>query len=152
MNLRAMWAIYVFEMARTGRTIWQSIVAPVISTSLYFVVDDEPRVRALLSKLNLSRSAIATMWVPVIPAAGTSRLAAWKGSALIGYMTWNPGSPGSETISPERLWPRPSGAAWTRTLCWARWRPRYPSAPRDWWRSTTSRATAHPTATRWPEA
>ncbi|MEJ0076054.1 MAG: ABC transporter permease [Alphaproteobacteria bacterium] len=38
MNLRAVQAIYVFEMARTGRTIWQSIVSPVISTSLYFVV------------------------------------------------------------------------------------------------------------------
>lgn len=31
-------AIYRFEMARTGRTLMQSIVAPVISTSLYFVV------------------------------------------------------------------------------------------------------------------
>jgi ABC-2 type transport system permease protein len=38
MNLRAVQAIYVFEMARTGRTLLQSIVAPVISTSLYFVV------------------------------------------------------------------------------------------------------------------
>src|SRR3989441_5545136 len=38
MNLRAIWAIYAFEMARTGRTLWQSIVAPVITTSLYFVV------------------------------------------------------------------------------------------------------------------
>ena len=38
MNPRAIWAIYVFEMARTGRTLLQSIVAPVISTSLYFVV------------------------------------------------------------------------------------------------------------------
>jgi ABC-2 type transport system permease protein len=38
MNLYAVRAIYVFEMARTGRTIWQSIVSPVISTSLYFVV------------------------------------------------------------------------------------------------------------------
>src|SRR5437773_10142508 len=37
-NFRAIWAIYVFEMARTGRTLLQSIVAPVISTSLYFVV------------------------------------------------------------------------------------------------------------------
>jgi len=37
-NWRAAWAIYVFEMARTGRTLLQSIVAPVISTSLYFVV------------------------------------------------------------------------------------------------------------------
>ncbi len=38
MNLRAVGAIYGFEMARTGRTLLQSIVAPVISTSLYFVV------------------------------------------------------------------------------------------------------------------
>jgi len=38
MNFRAIRAIYVFEMARTGRTLLQSIVAPVISTSLYFVV------------------------------------------------------------------------------------------------------------------
>src|SRR5262247_897973 len=38
MNLRAVKAIYGFEMARTGRTIWQSIVSPVLSTSLYFVV------------------------------------------------------------------------------------------------------------------
>src|SRR6185503_4886064 len=38
MNLRAAWAIYTYEMARTGRTLLQSIVSPVISTSLYFVV------------------------------------------------------------------------------------------------------------------
>jgi ABC-2 type transport system permease protein len=38
MNLRAVRAIYKFEMARTGRTVLQSIVSPVISTSLYFVV------------------------------------------------------------------------------------------------------------------
>jgi ABC-2 type transport system permease protein len=38
MNHRAVWAIYKFEMARTGRTLFQSIVSPVISTSLYFVV------------------------------------------------------------------------------------------------------------------
>jgi ABC-2 type transport system permease protein len=38
MNHRAIWAIYRFEMARTGRTLMQSIVSPVISTSLYFVV------------------------------------------------------------------------------------------------------------------
>jgi ABC-2 type transport system permease protein len=38
MNWRAVKAIYVSEMARTGRTIWQSIVSPVVSTSLYFVV------------------------------------------------------------------------------------------------------------------
>lgn len=38
MNLGAVRAIYTFEMARTGRTLLQSIVSPVISTSLYFVV------------------------------------------------------------------------------------------------------------------
>ena len=37
-NYRAVKAIYRFEMARTGRTLLQSIVSPVISTSLYFVV------------------------------------------------------------------------------------------------------------------
>jgi ABC-2 type transport system permease protein len=38
MNLRAVRAIYTFEMNRTRRTLAQSIVSPVISTSLYFVV------------------------------------------------------------------------------------------------------------------
>lgn len=38
MNYHGMKAIYRFEMARTGRTLMQSIVSPVISTSLYFVV------------------------------------------------------------------------------------------------------------------
>jgi len=38
MNFQAVKAIYMFEMARTARTLFQSVVAPVISTSLYFVV------------------------------------------------------------------------------------------------------------------
>jgi ABC-2 type transport system permease protein len=38
MNLHAIRAIYAFEMARTRRTLLQSIVSPVLSTSLYFVV------------------------------------------------------------------------------------------------------------------
>lgn len=38
MNIHAVSAIYRFEMARTRRTLLQSVVAPVISTSLYFVV------------------------------------------------------------------------------------------------------------------
>ncbi|MBX6330145.1 MAG: ABC transporter permease [Pseudolabrys sp.] len=38
MNFRAIGAIYRFEMARTARTVWQSVVSPVLSTSLYFVV------------------------------------------------------------------------------------------------------------------
>ena len=38
MNLPAIRAIYKFEMARWRRTLWQSVVSPVVSTSLYFVV------------------------------------------------------------------------------------------------------------------
>ena len=38
MNLHAIRAIYVFEMNRTRRTLLQSVVSPVISTSLYFIV------------------------------------------------------------------------------------------------------------------
>jgi ABC-2 type transport system permease protein len=38
MNLHAIRAIYLYEMARTGRTLLQSVVAPVLSTSLYFIV------------------------------------------------------------------------------------------------------------------
>ena len=37
-NVQAIRAIYRFEMARTRRTLMQSIISPVISTSLYFVV------------------------------------------------------------------------------------------------------------------
>src|SRR3978361_1384068 len=38
MNIHAVRAIYVFEMARKWRTIMGSIISPVLSTSLYFVV------------------------------------------------------------------------------------------------------------------
>ena len=38
MNYYGMRAIYSYEMARTGRTLFQSVVSPVISTSLYFIV------------------------------------------------------------------------------------------------------------------
>ncbi|WP_279481996.1 ABC transporter permease [Aureimonas sp. SK2] len=38
MNVHAIRSIYLFEMARAWRTLLQSLVAPVISTSLYFVV------------------------------------------------------------------------------------------------------------------
>ena len=37
-NIHAMRAIYRFEMARTWRTVMQSVISPVISTSLYFIV------------------------------------------------------------------------------------------------------------------
>ena len=38
MNVHGILAIYRFEMARALRTLWQSLVTPVITTSLYFVV------------------------------------------------------------------------------------------------------------------
>jgi len=37
-NRHGVWAIYRFEMARALRTLWQSLAAPVITTSLYFIV------------------------------------------------------------------------------------------------------------------
>jgi ABC-2 type transport system permease protein len=38
MNVHAVRAIYGFEMARTRRTLMQSVISPVVSTTLYFVV------------------------------------------------------------------------------------------------------------------
>ncbi|MCC7327640.1 MAG: ABC transporter permease [Burkholderiales bacterium] len=38
MNRYAMAAIYTFEMARTRRTLMQSVISPVLSTTLYFIV------------------------------------------------------------------------------------------------------------------
>ena len=38
MNVHGTWAIYKFEMARFTRTLWQSLITPVITTSLYFIV------------------------------------------------------------------------------------------------------------------
>lgn len=38
MNLHAIKSIYIFEMSRTWRTLFQSIASPVLSTSLYFIV------------------------------------------------------------------------------------------------------------------
>ena len=37
-NRHGVWAIYKFELARFGRTLLQSLVTPVLTTSLYFVV------------------------------------------------------------------------------------------------------------------
>ena len=37
-NTHGIWAIYRFEMARALRTLWQSLVTPVITSSLYFIV------------------------------------------------------------------------------------------------------------------
>ncbi len=40
MNLHGIWSIYRFEMARFRRTVWTSLMVPVITTTLYFVVFD----------------------------------------------------------------------------------------------------------------
>ena len=37
-NLRGVWAIYKFELARFRRTFWTSLVLPVLTTALYFIV------------------------------------------------------------------------------------------------------------------
>jgi ABC-2 type transport system permease protein len=37
-NFRGVWAVYRSEMARTLRTVWQSVATPVITTALYFIV------------------------------------------------------------------------------------------------------------------
>ena len=37
-NWQAIWALFTFEMARTRRTLMQSVISPVVSTCLYFVV------------------------------------------------------------------------------------------------------------------
>ena len=54
-NTHGIWAIYRHEMARTGRTIWQSVAMPVITTALYFVVFGG----AIGSRINRS-AALAT--------------------------------------------------------------------------------------------
>ncbi len=38
MNRHGIWAIYRFELARFGRTLWTGLLVPVITTSLYFIV------------------------------------------------------------------------------------------------------------------
>jgi len=37
-NRRGVWAVYRFELARFGRTLWSSLFTPVITTALYFIV------------------------------------------------------------------------------------------------------------------
>jgi ribosomal protein S18 acetylase RimI-like enzyme len=58
--------------------------------------DEEPVVRVLLSKAGLSGSAIASVWCPA-EAQVASRMAIWKGSTALGYLTWMNRFPGSET-------------------------------------------------------
>ncbi len=38
MNIEAIKSIYFYEMARTRRTLLQSVISPVLSTALYFIV------------------------------------------------------------------------------------------------------------------
>ena len=59
-NFRAVRAIYIYEMSRTGRTLLQSIVSPVISTSLYFVVFGA----AIGSRIEIEGVSYGTFIVP----------------------------------------------------------------------------------------
>lgn len=60
--------------------------------------DDEPSIRAFLSKLSLSGSAIASLWLSAGAPETTPKLAAWKDGQAFGYLTWTGSTPGSETI------------------------------------------------------
>lgn len=57
--------------------------------------DEEPAVRALLSKAGLSGSAIASTWCPAESQIG-SRMAIWKGNTALGYLIWMNRLPGSD--------------------------------------------------------
>jgi len=57
MNLYAIRAIYLFELARTWRTLMQSIATPVISTSLYFVVFGSAIVSSIVQIQGVSYAA-----------------------------------------------------------------------------------------------
>ena len=58
MNIRATLTIYKFEMARFRRTIFQSLVAPIITTSLYFVVFGA----AIGSKIDIAETIQKINW------------------------------------------------------------------------------------------
>ena len=63
MNFQAVRSIYRFEMARAGRTLMQSIVSPVLSTSLYFVVFGAAATKSII--LGLIILATAGLFVPL---------------------------------------------------------------------------------------
>jgi GNAT superfamily N-acetyltransferase len=60
--------------------------------------DEESRIRAFLSKLNLSGSAISSAWMPA-GAQGrvASCLGVWRADIPVGYLTWTTNLPGSDT-------------------------------------------------------
>lgn len=61
--------------------------------------DEESKVRALLSKLNLSGSAISSTWMPADAQGRVACcVAVWKADIPIGYLTWTAQLPGSETM------------------------------------------------------
>lgn len=59
---------------------------------------EEPKIRALLLKLNLSGSVIASTWLPSDTAGrAAARVAVWKADAPVGYLAWTARVPGSDT-------------------------------------------------------
>ena len=72
MNFRAIATIYRSEMARWRRTIMQSIVSPVLSTSLYFIVFGA----AIIAGMLISGDRIASLLGRVLrPRAAPTRIA-----------------------------------------------------------------------------
>ena len=91
MNWYGVRAIYLFEMARWGRTLTQSIVAPVISVSLYFVVFGAAigsRI-AEVDGARITNTIGANILFPEITLAQHKRLQA----AGAGYYTMSPFDP-----------------------------------------------------------
>ena len=67
MNVQAVRAIYLFEMSRTWRTLLQSVVSPVVSTSLYFVVFGAA-IGSRISDLETTQSSLEDIFVSLVAA------------------------------------------------------------------------------------
>ncbi len=68
MNLHGITAIYRFEMARWGRTLWQSLITPVITTALYFVVFGSALGSRMTAMEGVSYGAFISDAIPVLSA------------------------------------------------------------------------------------
>ena len=66
MNVHAIRAIYMFELARTWRTLFESLLAPVLTTSLYFVVFGSAIGLKRISEFFSARLANPRMAVPAM--------------------------------------------------------------------------------------
>ena len=95
MNLPAIAAIYKFEMARWGRTFLQSIVSPVVATSLYFVVFGaaigaritEIPVRHHPRRFGQSKYGLSRVW-KVLADLLTLSMIRWFGERPLAMFAW----------------------------------------------------------------